>query len=152
MKNRFRVEIYDEVKSNDITIYSEQGVDKDYLTELVFSNMLNFSGAIKAYVYDELKKKLEAILKLEKQTAEEEKKKREEAAKETAELIKRVALSTKINDISIAFNEGQNKSLIQRTITQSEFVKIQDSLNTQVFPHRIVPLETLEQMFLRIFL
>lgn len=57
MRNRFRVEIYDANKANDITIYSEQGVDKEYLTELVFSNLTNFSSAIKAYVYDELKKK-----------------------------------------------------------------------------------------------
>ncbi len=34
MKNRYRVEIYDENKANDLTIYSEQGVDKEYLTEL----------------------------------------------------------------------------------------------------------------------
>jgi hypothetical protein len=57
MKNRFRVEIYDANKANDLTIYSEQGVDKEYLTELVFSNLRNFSGDIKAYVFDELKKK-----------------------------------------------------------------------------------------------
>ena len=57
MKNRFRVEIYDENKLNDLTIYSEQGVDKDYLTELVFSNLRQFSGNVRAYVYDQLKKK-----------------------------------------------------------------------------------------------
>ena len=57
MKNRFRVEIYDENKNNDVTIYSEQGVDKDYLTELVFSNLRNFDGNVRAYVYDSLKKK-----------------------------------------------------------------------------------------------
>jgi hypothetical protein len=57
MKNRFRVEIYDENKANDITIYSEQGVDKEYLTELVFSNLNNFFGNVRAYVYDNLKKK-----------------------------------------------------------------------------------------------
>jgi len=56
MRNRFRVEIYDENKLNDITIYSEQGVDKDYLTEMVFSNLSRFNGRVKAYVYDELKK------------------------------------------------------------------------------------------------
>ena len=56
MKNRFRIEIYDEVKSNDLTLYSEQGVDKEYLTEIVFSNLSKFSGNVKAYVYDELKK------------------------------------------------------------------------------------------------
>lgn len=57
MKNRYRVEIYDEVKSNDLTIYSEQGVDKEYLTELVFSNLRRFNGTVRAYVYDNLKKK-----------------------------------------------------------------------------------------------
>ena len=54
---RYRVEIFEEVKSNDLTIYSEQGVDKEYLTELVFSNIRNFDGNIKAYVYDTLRKK-----------------------------------------------------------------------------------------------
>ena len=57
MKNRYRVEIYDENKANDLTIYSEQGVDKEYLTELVFSNLRNFNGTVRAYVYDNLKKK-----------------------------------------------------------------------------------------------
>jgi hypothetical protein len=57
MKNRFRVEIYDENKNNDLTIYSEQGVDKEYLTELVFSNLRRFSGNVRGYVYDQLKKK-----------------------------------------------------------------------------------------------
>lgn len=57
MKNRYRVEIYDEVKANDLTIYSEQGVDKEYLTELVFSNLRRFSGNVRAYVFDNLKKK-----------------------------------------------------------------------------------------------
>jgi len=57
MKNRYRVEIYDENKQNDLTIYSEQGVEKEYLTELVFSNMRKFDGTIRAYVYDNLKKK-----------------------------------------------------------------------------------------------
>ena len=56
MRNRYRVEIYDENKLNDLTIYSEQGVDKDYLTEMVFSNLSRFNGRVKAYVYDELKK------------------------------------------------------------------------------------------------
>ena len=56
MKNRFRVEIFDENKANDITIHSEQGVDKEYLTELVYSSINSFSGNIKAYVFDNLKK------------------------------------------------------------------------------------------------
>jgi len=54
---RYRVEIYDEVKSNDLTIYSDQGVDKEYLTEMVFSNVRRFDGNIKAYVYDNKEKK-----------------------------------------------------------------------------------------------
>ena len=57
MKNRYRVEIYDANKMNDVTIYSDSGVDKDYLTELVFSNIRNFSGKINAYVFDNVKKK-----------------------------------------------------------------------------------------------
>ena len=57
MKNRFRVEIYDEVKSNDLTIYSEQGIDKEHLVELVYSNMANFDGNVRAFVFDKLKKK-----------------------------------------------------------------------------------------------
>jgi hypothetical protein len=54
---RYRVEIFDEYKSNDLTIYSEQGVDKEYLTEMVFSNIAKFDGNVKAYVFDTLKKK-----------------------------------------------------------------------------------------------
>jgi hypothetical protein len=57
MAERFRVEIYDENKNNDLTIYSEQGVDKEHLTELVFSNLRRFQGNIKAYVFDSVKKK-----------------------------------------------------------------------------------------------
>ena len=68
MKNRFRVEIYDANKANDITIYSEQGVDKDYLTELVFSNLRRFSGNVRAYVYDNLKKKKTVALYIHEST------------------------------------------------------------------------------------
>ena len=57
MANRYRVEIYDANKLNDVTIYSEQGVDRDYLTELVFSNLRKFHGRVNAYVYDNVKKK-----------------------------------------------------------------------------------------------
>jgi len=57
MRNRFRIEIYDANKANDLTMYSEQGVDKEYLTELVFSNLRRFNGKVRAYVYDSVKKK-----------------------------------------------------------------------------------------------
>ena len=68
MKNRFRVEIYDANKMNDITIYSEQGVDKEYLTELVFSNIRNFSGRVNAYVFDNVKKKKTTALFFDENT------------------------------------------------------------------------------------
>ena len=64
MANRFRIEIYDANKLNDLTIYSDQGVDKEYLTELVFSNLRRFNGTIRAYVYDNLKKKKTTALLL----------------------------------------------------------------------------------------
>ena len=65
MRNRFRIEIYDANKQNDLTIYSEQGIDKEYLTELVFSNIRNFRGSVKAYVFDTLKKKKTTALMLD---------------------------------------------------------------------------------------
>ena len=64
MKNRYRIEIFDEVKSNDLTIYSDEGVNKEYLTELVFSNLRRFSGNVRAYVFDNLKKKKTTALYL----------------------------------------------------------------------------------------
>jgi hypothetical protein len=68
MKNRFRIEIYDEVKSNDVTLYFEQGVDKEYLTEIVFSNINKFQGNVKAFVFDSLKKKKTTALFLPMET------------------------------------------------------------------------------------
>jgi len=64
MKNRYRVEIFDEIKDNDLTLYSDEGVNKEYLTELVFSNLRRFSGNVRAYVYDNLKKKKTTALYL----------------------------------------------------------------------------------------
>ena len=59
---RYRVEIYDEVKANDLTLFSELKVDKDQLTEMVFSNLNNFDGTINAYVVDrKSKKKITAL-------------------------------------------------------------------------------------------
>ena len=57
MKNRFRVEIYDANKANDLTLLFEQGVDKEYLTELAYSNLARFDGSVKAYTFDQLKKR-----------------------------------------------------------------------------------------------
>jgi hypothetical protein len=65
MRNRFRIEIYDDIKSHDLTIYSEQGVDREHLSEIVFSNIKQFTGTIRAYVYDNVKKKKTAALFLQ---------------------------------------------------------------------------------------
>ena len=64
MKNRYRVEIFDEIKDNDLTLYSETKIDKEHLTELVFSNLRRFSGNVRAYVFDNLKKKKTTALYL----------------------------------------------------------------------------------------
>jgi hypothetical protein len=55
MRNRYRIEIYDDVKENDLTLYSEQGVDKEHLSEIVFSNLNRFQGNIRAFVFDRKK-------------------------------------------------------------------------------------------------
>jgi hypothetical protein len=68
MRNRFRIEIYDANKANDLTMYSEQGVDKEYLTELVFSNLRRFNGKVRAYVYDSVKKKKITAMFLNEET------------------------------------------------------------------------------------
>ena len=57
MKNRFRIEIYDEIKGNDLTIYSDEGVTREYLSQLVFANIRQFVGNVKAFVYDNKKKR-----------------------------------------------------------------------------------------------
>jgi len=62
MLNRYRVEIYDADKNNDLTLYSEIGVDREHLTELVFSNIKNFNGRVNAYTYDQRSKKKTAII------------------------------------------------------------------------------------------
>jgi len=54
---RFRIDIYDEVKANDIRFFSDEGLDKEGLAQLVWSNLNKFQGNIKAYVYDSQKKK-----------------------------------------------------------------------------------------------
>lgn len=57
MRNRYRVEIYDENKMNDLTIYSDEGINREYLSELVFGNIRQFAGNVRAYVYDNKKKR-----------------------------------------------------------------------------------------------
>jgi hypothetical protein len=57
MKNRYRVEIYDDNKANDLTIFSDEGISREYLSELVFGNIRQFAGNVRAYVFDNKKKK-----------------------------------------------------------------------------------------------
>jgi S-adenosylmethionine:tRNA-ribosyltransferase-isomerase (queuine synthetase) len=57
MKNRFRIEIYDDVKQNDVTLFSDTKVDKEQLSEIVFGQLRNFQGNVRAFVYDNLKKR-----------------------------------------------------------------------------------------------
>jgi len=56
MYNRYRVEIYDENKLNDLTLYFSDGVNREHLSELVFSNIRRFQGKVKAYVFDKKKR------------------------------------------------------------------------------------------------
>ena len=60
MYNRYRVEIYDENKLNDLTLYFADGVNREHLSELVFSNIRHFQGKVRAHVFD--KKKKEKVL------------------------------------------------------------------------------------------
>jgi len=57
MKNRYRIEIYDENKNNDLTLFSDTKVDKEQLTELSFAHMRRFQGDVRGYVFDNVKKK-----------------------------------------------------------------------------------------------
>ena len=68
MRNRFRIEIYDANKAHDLTIYSETGVDKEYLTEMVISNLRKFQGKVSAYVFDNVKKKKTTAMFLNEET------------------------------------------------------------------------------------
>ena len=57
MRSRFRVEIFDDIKSNDMTLYYEDMVDKNKLTQIVFNNLYRFKGNVRAFVYDNARKK-----------------------------------------------------------------------------------------------
>ena len=57
MRNRYRIEIYDDNKANDLTLYSDDGINRDYLSELVFGNIRRFAGNVRAYVFDTKRKR-----------------------------------------------------------------------------------------------
>jgi hypothetical protein len=52
MKKRYRIEIYDDIKSNDLTMYTNKLVDSERLSQIVFSNLRRFSGNVKAFAID----------------------------------------------------------------------------------------------------
>ena len=52
MQERYRIEIYDDIKANDITIYSNQNIDRLTLSQLVFSYLPKFKGNVRSYIYD----------------------------------------------------------------------------------------------------
>lgn len=56
MKSRFRIEIFDDIKNNDLTIYSEKYLDRSRLNDVVLSELHRFKGSVRAYVYDMKKK------------------------------------------------------------------------------------------------
>ena len=56
MRSRYRIEIYDEVKLNDLTIYSDENLDRQALSQVVFSYLPKFKGNVRAYVFDQNKK------------------------------------------------------------------------------------------------
>ena len=49
---RYRVEIYDEVKANDLTLHFDNFITKDKLDKLVSKNLSRFVGNVRAYVFD----------------------------------------------------------------------------------------------------
>lgn len=62
MESKYRIEIYDDVKSHDLTIYSDEKIDREDLTNLVYSNIRNFTGKIRAYAVDVKSKKKVAAM------------------------------------------------------------------------------------------
>jgi len=57
MRSRYRVEMYDEIKANDITIYLDENLDRQTLSKIVYSYLPKFIGNVKSYVYDEKNKR-----------------------------------------------------------------------------------------------
>ena len=57
MQERYRIEIYDDIKANDITIYSNENLDRLALSQLVFSYLPKFKGNVRSYIYDNKNKR-----------------------------------------------------------------------------------------------
>lgn len=54
---RFKIEIFDEVKSNDLTLFYNDGIDREFLLEMMHLHLHKFQGNVKAFSYDLNKKK-----------------------------------------------------------------------------------------------
>ena len=67
MKNRYRIEIYDDIKSNDLTINTDSFTDITTLRNYMYKNINKFNTKLRAYVYDnqEKKKVVAAFLPME---------------------------------------------------------------------------------------
>ena len=49
---RYRVEIYDANKKNDLTFYFNELLNRESLNKIVRKNLNKFQSNVKAYVYD----------------------------------------------------------------------------------------------------
>jgi hypothetical protein len=54
---RFKVEIWDEIPQNDITVWLEEGTDARGLSEIVWSNLNKFQGNVTGVLVDTLHNK-----------------------------------------------------------------------------------------------
>lgn len=65
---RYRIEIYDDIKSNDLTINTNTFTDISGLRKYMYKNINKFSSTVRAYVYDNNQKKkvVAAFLPMEK--------------------------------------------------------------------------------------
>ena len=78
--------------------------------------------------YDVIRKKLKEINDEEKKRKDAADEAAKNAQKEAEEINKRVALVTKLNEISLAFSEGENKAFMERAIAQGNALKNQEKL------------------------
>ena len=49
---RYRLEIYDANKSHDLTLYFENGVNRNFIAKTIKENKNRFQGDVKSYVVD----------------------------------------------------------------------------------------------------
>ena len=78
--------------------------------------------------YDVIRKKLKEINDEEKKRKDAAEELAKKAREEAEEINKRVALATKLNEISLAFNEGENKAFMARVVAQGNALKNQEKL------------------------